>query len=177
LETASAYFLKTARLGFRAWTTEDLPFALALWGDAKVTRLIGGPFSEEQIRKRLACEINNMREYGVQYWPVFLLSGYVFAGCCGLRPHTPEECIYELGFHFCAEHWGKGYAMESARAAIAYAFDSLGARGLFAGHHPDNTASQRVVEKLGFRFTHEEVYAPTGRMHRCYLLGAAQFKG
>ena len=172
METQSNYFLKTERLGFRVWTKDNLPLALALWGNADVTRLIGGPFSEQQVGTRLAKEIDNLRAHGVQYWPVFLLGGGEFAGCCGLRPRNPEKGIYELGFHFRAEHWGKGYAGESGRAVVAHAFDALRARGLFAGHHPDNAASQRVLEKLGFQFTHEELYPPTGRMHRCYFLEA-----
>jgi [ribosomal protein S5]-alanine N-acetyltransferase len=60
--------------------------------------------------------------------------------------------------------------MESAQSVIKHAFDSLGAQGLFAAHHPKNLASQKVIEKLGFRFTHEEFYPPTGEMHRCYFL-------
>ena len=34
----SIYFLKSSRLGFRAWTVEDLPLAMRLWSDEKVTR-------------------------------------------------------------------------------------------------------------------------------------------
>ena len=75
-----------------------------------------------------------------------------------------------LGFHFRPMHWGKGFAGEASRAVIGHAFKSLGARGLFAGHYPENHASSKVLEKLGFRFTHEEPYPPTGRMHRCYML-------
>lgn len=91
-------------------------------------------------------------------------------GCCGLRPYRVEEGVYELGFHLRPEHWGQGYASEAARAAIGYAFDSLGARALFAGHHPRNTASSRLLAKLGFRYTHDEFYPPTGLEHPSYLL-------
>lgn len=143
---------------------------MALWGDIRVTRLIGGPFSEREVRERLAKEIELKNELGVQYWPVFLLVDGEFVGCCGLRPYRLEERICELGFHFRPVHWGKGFAVEAAGAVIAHAFESTGARGLFAGHHPENLASARVLEKLGFQFTHEELYAPTGRMHRCYIL-------
>ena len=135
-----------------------------------MTRFIGGPFSETQIQERLAREIASMRDQRVQYWLVFSLADGDFAGCCGLRPYKPEECIYELGFHLRPAHWGKGFAVESARAVIAHAFDSLGAQQLFAAHHPENLASRKVLEKLAFRFTHEELYAPTGQMHRCYIL-------
>jgi [ribosomal protein S5]-alanine N-acetyltransferase len=46
----------------------------------------------------------------------------------------------------------------------------LGASALFAGHHPDNTGSRRTLVKLGFRFTHDELYPPTGVMHPGYEL-------
>ena len=170
VQSAPAYFQKTSRLGFRLWSIEDFPLARALWGDFRVTRLIGGPFSEEQIRERLLREITFMEVQQVQYWPVFLLADGSFAGCCGLRPYKPVERIYELGFHFLPAHWGQGFAQESSRAVIAYARDSLEAHRLFAGHHPENLASRRVLEKLGFRFTHEELYAPTGKMHPSYIL-------
>jgi ribosomal-protein-alanine N-acetyltransferase len=101
---------------------------------------------------------------------MFLLADDDFAGCAGLRPYKPEEQIYELGFHLRTTHWRKGLAEEAARAIITFAFDTLGARALFAGHHPDNAASRRILEKLGFRFTHEEFYPPTGLKHRSYLL-------
>jgi len=143
---------------------------MLLWGDIAVTRFIGGPFSKAQIRARLAGEIASMSEHGIQYWPVFLLSDGAFAGCCGLRPYKPEEGICELGFHLRPQYWGQGLAVEAARAVIRLASESLEARALFAGQYADNQASARVLEKLGFEFTHEEIYAPTGRMHRCHIL-------
>jgi [ribosomal protein S5]-alanine N-acetyltransferase len=170
VETAPNYFLRTARLGFRPWSAGDFELAMALWGDIQVTRFIGGPFSEKEVQERLAREFVFMKEHGVQYWPVFLLGDGDFTGCCGLRPYRLEDGIYELGFHFRPMHWGKGFAGEASRAVIGHAFKSLRARGLFAGHYPENHASSKVLEKLGFRFTHEESYPPTGRMHRCYML-------
>lgn len=170
VEKQATYFLTTPRLGFRLWSLDDLPLALALWGDSNVTRLIGGPFSEKEIQARLSREIASMQAQGIQYWPAFLLADGDFAGCCGLRPYKPKEKICELGFHFRPVYWGKGLAMESAQAVIKHASESVRPAGLFAGHHPENLASQKVLEKLGFVFTHEELYAPTDRMHRCYFL-------
>ena len=37
---AQTYFLITERAGFRAWTPDDLPLALTLWGDPAVMRFI-----------------------------------------------------------------------------------------------------------------------------------------
>lgn len=164
------YFLRTSRLGFSRWTSTDFALALALWGDAEVTNLIGGPFTPEQIRTRMDREIASLRDYGVQYWPIFVLTTGRHAGCAGLRPYRMEEKVYELGFHLRPEHWGRGLAQEAGRAVIGYAFESLGAKALFAGHHPANLVSRRVIEKLGFRATHEEFYPPTGLNHPSYLL-------
>jgi len=149
--------------------------AMALWGDAEVTRLIGGPFSKEQVQERLSHEIATMQSHGIQYWPIFLLATGAHVGCCGLRPYKSEEGICEIGVHLRKEYWGEGYAPEATLAVMEYAFSTLGAKGLFAGHNPANEASRRVLEKLGFRYTHDEYYPPTGLNHPSYILTAEDF--
>jgi RimJ/RimL family protein N-acetyltransferase len=164
------YFLRTARLGFSLWRADDLPLAKTLWGDARVTSLIGGPFSPDAIAERLQKEISTASECGVQYWPLFLLDSGDHAGCGGLRPYRPEEKVFEVGFHLRPECWGKGLAAEAANGIIKFAFEELDAHALFAGHHPANVGSKRVLEKLGFRFSHSEFYPPTGLQHPSYIL-------
>ncbi len=164
------YFMQSARLGFGIWTAEDLPLALGLWGDPEVTRLTGGPFAPAQIRERLTREIANQDQHELQYWPVFLLQTGEHVGCCGLQPYKPNDGVYELGFQLRKMFWNRGYAREAAEAVIARAFTTLGISGLYAGHHPDNGGSRRVLERLGFRYTHDELYPPTGQVEPCYLL-------
>ena len=164
------YFLTTPRLGFSRWTESDLPLATQLWGDLDVTRYIGGPFSPEQIQKKLGQDISWMAAHGLQYWPFFLLAGDEFAGCCGLRPYKLEDQIFELGFHLRPAFWGQGVATEAAQAAISFGFETLGASALFAGHHPENKISPRVLAKLGFRYAHDEIYPPTSELHPSYIL-------
>lgn len=160
----------TARLTFRWWRDDDEPLATALWGDSRVTALIDarGALDAEAVRQKLRAEIDRARRHGLQYWPIFLRSTAAHAGCCGLRPYQPG--VLELGFHLRAEHWGQGYATEAARSAIEHAFARLGATSLFAGHHPRNDASRRALLKLGFRYTGDEPYAPTGLLHPSYRL-------
>jgi [ribosomal protein S5]-alanine N-acetyltransferase len=164
------YFLKSPRLGFRRWYADDLPLATSLWGNAQVTRFFGGPFSQEKIKERLAHEITLMGTHNVQYWPIFLLAGGAHVGCAGLQPYNLDEKIYELGVHLLPTYWGQGFAVEAGQTIIAFAFESLGARGLFAGHHPENNASRSVLKKLGFQYKSEEFYAPTGLAEPAYLL-------
>lgn len=164
------YFLTSVRLGFRCWCEEDFPLALALWGDPDVTALIGGPFTPDMVRDRLTKEIAEMREHRVQYWPLFLLDGNRHLGCAGLRPYRAEQRVYEFGVHLRRAFWGQGLAKEAAHAVIAYAFDTLRAEALFAGHHPANDASRQLLLKLGFVYFRDELYPPTGLMHPSYLL-------
>jgi [ribosomal protein S5]-alanine N-acetyltransferase len=164
------YFMKTERVGFREWSEGDLPIARLLWGNQRVTEFIGGPFSEEQIIRRLSFEMQNQKEFGIQYWPIFLLNGDTHLGCAGLRPYDKAPNVFELGVHLLPEYWQKGLAEETTRAVIRFALSDLGATALFAGHHPENEASRRLLVKLGFRFTHGELYPATGRVHPSYML-------
>jgi len=166
---SNSYFLKSPRLGFRRWSADDLPQATALWGNPQVTRFFGGPFSQEKIQERLAREIALMNTHNVQYWPTFLLAGGAHVGCAGLQPYKLDEKIYELGVHLLPPYWGQGFAVEASKTIIVFAFESLGARSLFAGHHPENNASRSVLKKLGFQYTGEVFYQPTGLMEPAYL--------
>ncbi|HZR58992.1 MAG TPA: GNAT family N-acetyltransferase [Terriglobales bacterium] len=167
--TPDTYFLKTARLGFRCWTGDDLPLAIQLWGDIEVTRFFGGPFSDQEITQRLEREIARMQAHQFQYWPMHLLSDHEYVGCCGLRPYRQEVEIPELGFHLRPKYWGQGLAHEAATAIIDFAFNVIGAKALSAGHHPENLNSKKVLERLGFQYTHEE-YFPALRMSIPYYL-------
>jgi ribosomal-protein-alanine N-acetyltransferase len=58
------------------------------------------------------------------------------------------ELMYALG----KAAWGKGYATEAVRAAVRYAFEDAGIGHMVALAVPENTASRRVMEKLGMTF-------------------------
>ena len=172
------YFLKSNRLGFRHWCEDDLAIAIELWGDYEVTKFFDarGKWSRDEVQERLAKEIRSDIQYGVQYWPVFLLETNGYIGCCGLRPYDLPKGIYEIGFHIRSNLWRRGYAREAALAIINYAFDTLKVDALFAGHNPQNAVSRHLLLQLGFRYTHDEYYAPTGLDHLSYLLKANDYR-
>lgn len=159
------------RLYFRKWTEKDLNYALELWGDPKVSQYIDTrkQLSYQDVLAKLNFEINQEKRNGIQYWPIFLNRGNIFIGCCGLRPYK-DGLSFELGVHICSEHWNNGYALEAANKVIRYAFDTLTIEKLFAGHHPFNTVSEIILEKLGFVYSHDEYYKDTGLMHPSYFL-------
>ncbi len=61
----------------------------------------------------------------------------------------------EIGFRFFTEYQGKGYAYESVKAAIKYAF-SVGFKKITCRHFKENARSEKLILKLGFIFTRED---------------------
>ena len=58
----------------------------------------------------------------------------------------------ELGYALGEKHWGRGYATEACAAVLDYAFGKLDCPVISAGHFPFNSASRRVIKKLGFHY-------------------------
>lgn len=166
------FFMKTKRISFSKWNDSDLNLATQLWGDKEVTRFIcaTGIFTKQDIRHRLETEIDNDKLFHIQYWPIFELSTEELIGCCGIRPFDSEVRSYEIGFHLRKKYWGMGYASEAAKAVIDYSFDDLKADKLYAGHHPQNEASKKLLIKLGFQYIGKNYYKPTGLYHPSYEL-------
>lgn len=166
------YFLKTQRLGLSIWNENDLNKALSLWGNPNVTKFItaSGRMSQDEIYQRLSKEIETYNTYKVQYWPVYVLDTNEFAGCCGLRPYNLDNNIYEIGIHLKEEFWGQGFAKEICTEVIRYSFDELKVSALFAGHNPNNLKSPKLLKSIGFTYTHDEYYEPTGLNHPSYIL-------
>lgn len=166
------YFMKTERIGFSYWTGSDLELAVQLWGEKDVTRYIcaTGEFTQQDIIDRLNTEINHDTKNHVQYWPIFDLLTESLIGCCGLRPFNSEQRSYEMGIHLRRIYWGRGYAFEAATEVIHYAFSELNAVKLYAGHHPENNNSRKLLTRLGFQYIGDNFYKPTGLYHPSYEL-------
>ena len=173
----SYFFIVSKRLGFRRWSNDDIDLAVGLWGDFEVTKFFDsrGPLLRERVEYRLHQEIANQFKHGVQYWPIFSLESGEHIGCAGLRPYDTPKNILEIGFHIRSNHWRKGYASEAAEAVMKYAFSTLKIKGLFAGHNPKNQGSRNLLNKLGFKYTHDQFYKPTGLEHPSYLLKTDEY--
>lgn len=160
----------TPRLAFRCWAPEDRALALSLWQDAAVMRYMGGPMTDAEVDARLATEIGNQTSLGLQYWPIFLRETGVFVGCCGLKPFHDEPGVMEMGIHIAQPFWGLRLGEEATRAVIDYAFPHLPAKALTAAHHPENLNSKALLLRLGFVYTHDEIWSRTGQWHPFYRL-------
>ena len=164
---------RTGRLVARSWQIEDLPLAMELWGDPAVTALIdsSGKLTEAEVQEKLYAEIEREKSCRVQYWALFDHRNGDFVGCGGLRPwvYTPGEADFEVGFHLVKRFWGEGFATEAALGALEYAWEGLELSKVYAGHHPENRASAKILKKLGFESIEHVFYKPTGLMHPSYV--------
>ena len=98
-----------------------------------------------------------------------------------LEPSYPQEWRREdeglgiVGYSIVRSVWGQGYATESVRAIISFAFDTLGLTRLQATSLRQNTASRRVLEQLGFHIAESDIleeplYGGPARIADCYML-------
>ena len=67
----------------------------------------------------------------------------------------PENGIAEMGWIINRKYWGNGYAFEAAKALLDYFAGERGIKHFIAFCDTENTASYRIMEKLGMVRTGE----------------------
>jgi RimJ/RimL family protein N-acetyltransferase len=160
----SAPRIETERLVLRARKIEDFQAFAALWADPIVTRYTTGvPVSEEDAWARFARFAGFWPVNGYGFWIAEEKAGGAVIGEAGLaefrRDMTPRLVGKpECGWVFAPAAHGKGYATEAMRAALAWADRNLRVPAFTCIIHPENAASIRVAEKLGFVETARSTY-------------------
>lgn len=146
--------LETERLNLRKLTVEDAEFMLGLLNEPSFLRFIGdrGVRSAEDSRQYiLKGPVDSYNRFGFGMLLVELKESQDPIGLCGLvkRDFLPNV---DIGFAFVPRFWSRGYALESAAAVKDYAINVLGLKRLVAIVNPDNSASEKLLEKIGFEF-------------------------
>lgn len=146
--------IETPRTVLQPFSEEDAEAAFGWLGDPTVMRFIpsGLDASVEDTRKRIAMYREHQAAHGFSRWVIRDLASGSLIGDCGLLLLAAAGGI-DLGFRFAVPHWGKGLATEVAQAWVRAAVEDLHLSRLVAFAHPQNLASLRVLEKVGFRRT------------------------
>ena len=138
--------LRTERLLLRAPTPDDLDAWHEIYLDAEEV-WYGAPRSSlDENRAKLLRQIGHHEQYGFGMCTVELDGETI--GAAGLQ-HLDGGPEIEVGYRFLKEHWGNGYATESARASLDWGFGELGLERIVAVALETNVASRRVLEKCG----------------------------
>jgi RimJ/RimL family protein N-acetyltransferase len=150
-----AYPVQTDRLLLRPFAVTDFDALLAIQSRADVARyLYWDPRTAAEVRETLDAKVRATAIIAegdnLSLAAVLRESGQLI-GDCSLRWASAEHRQVEIGFVFHPDHHGRGYATEAAAALLALAFDDLRAHRVFGRLEARNTASARVLERLGMR--------------------------
>ena len=158
----------TARLTLRPFTEDDVEPLRRVMGDREVLRYFpsSDPPSRERIERLIQFQLRHWEEHGYGWWAVMLqreaqlgepLVELPLIGWAGLQ-YLPETDETEVGYLLGKPYWGRGLATEAARESVRFGFEDLGIETIVGVVHPENIASQRVLEKAGLSFVEEANY-------------------
>lgn len=146
--------LETERLVLREITERDFDAVHAYGSDPEVVRYVPwGPNTEQDTHDFLAhCLLSAAAEDRRDYvFGVEFRDDPGLLGSVGLYIKGTDEGQAMLGYAYGRAAWGRGIATEAARVMVAMGFDVLGLRRIWAACDPENTASRRVLEKVGMQ--------------------------
>jgi RimJ/RimL family protein N-acetyltransferase len=167
--------MQTARLLMRRWRESDRAPYAAMNADPEVMRY----FPAVMDRATSDASVDRIErlfdEQGFGLWALETLADGSFVGFTGLNPMpdgVPGAGGMEVGWRLVSAAWGNGYATESARAALAVAFDGLHLDEIWSMTAVLNLPSQRVMQRLGMtlhgHFEHPRV--PEGHPVRPHVV-------
>ncbi len=147
--------LESKRLRLRNLTENDNENIYQLSKNPNVMRYIrnGEVLTREQANADLNRRLRDNAQYekqGMGFWIIEWKDSGGFIGWMALKllDQTNE---YEIGYRILEEYWGQGITSEASRRVLRYAFEELGLERVVAVALPENTASWKVMEKIGMR--------------------------
>jgi [ribosomal protein S5]-alanine N-acetyltransferase len=148
-----AFVVHTARLMLRPLAVRDATAFHRLLVEPSVRRyllddtIVSRAWAEHEIRQSRALFAST----GCGLWSLRVLGRPALAGFAGYR-YFLEPPELQLLYALDPAHWGHGLATEAAAALVRYGFERLGFAEIRAGTDEPNSASIRVLERLGMRF-------------------------
>ncbi|MEM9684410.1 MAG: GNAT family N-acetyltransferase [Pseudomonadota bacterium] len=174
--------IETERLILRRWRDEDAEPYAEICADPEVMRWIGNGTTRTAEESAAAIERfeQTWERRGFGPFAVELRRTGRLIGFNGfLSPDFLPEILpaVEIGWRLARDAWGQGLATEGAQAALRFGFDDLGLQRVVSIYQVGNSASARVMEKLGMRLERETVDPETGRRVRVCDISKSAFSG
>jgi len=145
--------VETERLQLREWRETDLDDATAMLTDPDVARYVETIADREDCwRSVIALQTGHWALRGYGWWVVTSRSDARFMGYCGLWKPEGWPAV-ELAWCLAKDYWGKGFALEAGRAAVAWAWQALDVPAIAGFIDPQNHQAKSAAAKLGFRST------------------------
>ncbi len=152
MTTHDEILFTTPRLTLRRVQSDDFSLFHRLFCLPDMMRYLGAPWSEEECRQTLEEWRDEWGTNNYYYGVMVCKDTHEAIGVAGISEDTnPDEPGIEFSWFVLPEHQGRGYASEITLEWLAFVFDELKKERLFAETHPENSASNRVLEKCGFK--------------------------
>lgn len=153
--------VESRRLILRGWREADLDAFAAMMAEPEVARFLTGdqrPQDRATAWRGLALFVGHWALRGYGLFAVEEKATGAFVGRVGAW--QPECWVgFELGWGLARPHWGKGYALEAARAAGNWVFANFPLQRLVSLIHTENAKSQNLAKRLGMRPGDETIHA------------------
>ena len=150
-----AFPLTTERLRLRPFEERDLDAVYAMESRPEVVQyLYWGPRSRDEARAALDRRMKMTSLDGdaaALRLAVILQASGELIGDFSLGLRSRQDRQGDIGFMFHPDHHGHGYAAEAGRAVLALGFDTYDLHRIFGSCDARNTASARLMERLGMR--------------------------
>jgi RimJ/RimL family protein N-acetyltransferase len=151
--------ITTKRLQLKHFRKEDIKIYAEIMGDDEIARWFpkGIGYTHEEAKKSLDNIFSHWKKYGFGLWAITTKEKLFLIGRCGLN-HIPETSEVEIDFVLARRCWKKGYATEAAKASLYYGVNILSLDRIIALAKPENTASLRVIRKIGMHYIRNTEY-------------------
>lgn len=146
--------LETGRLRLRRFTDADLAAFLAYRNDPEIARYQSWETTTEAEAQLFIAEQRQWQPGMPGSWFQFaiaLKATDALIGDCMLHVRADEPRQGEIGYSLARAYQHQGYAAEAIRAVLTYAFQTLRLHRVIATVDCRNTASFRLLERLGLR--------------------------
>ncbi|NVJ85743.1 MAG: GNAT family N-acetyltransferase [Algoriphagus sp.] len=151
------YLFTSARLGFRTWTDSDLDTFARINADPEIMHFFEKLLAREESKAKMDQMNQVFEKEGFCYFAVDYLQTGELVGTLGLNrknfPASFTPCV-DIGWRFDKKFWNQGLASEGAAACLDYA-KKIGLQEVYSYASSANTASRRVMEKIGMWFLEE----------------------
>jgi ribosomal-protein-alanine N-acetyltransferase len=143
--------LSVGRWRLRAIEHGDAERWLAIVLDPELRRLTSWDVETTDAMRRLVAEyVDGPRAHTTRRWAIMDAHG-AFSGTCGFKDWDRESGTAELVYELASEHRGRGAMTAIAEAVMAHGFSEMRLRMVRALVMVENAASNRLLEKLGFK--------------------------
>lgn len=156
---------------------DDLPEMIRINGDPEVMEYFPSLQDRQQTMEFVSRMQQQFVERGYCYFAIDILESGSFIGFIGLSWQTYKAdftpCV-DIGWRLKKEVWNQGFAKEGAMRCLAYAFDDLGLKEVYAVAPEINDKSIHIMQAIGMKladaFDHP-LLLNDGRLRRCVVYG------